>query len=433
MDRKAALVALILILILGILPGSLGQGLVGADFAGTWEESTEDRDGDGSFEGLILKVDVEVYEPGDYGIFGTIGGLLHASSGLVSLPPGRGSIPIRFSGADMITHRPSGNLEVSLQLYTSSPDTPVRTLDLTTKVSYDPALFERGSDHPGTSITVEGSEVLINNPRVEIRLDTGSPKLTFYHPDAPDLTRASLECVRMVAFGDTNGNGAYDPGTDEDRYVTDLSRDVDWGMDLDLSAGYKVYLQGTAPMKIVGAPTASAWAAVTIALDSTAIGPQGSSQKFDISIDLLQPLDADGIAIVQEFTDLGNHSFVYSESGLPTDPERTLSLSDGEDVHATYMWTEAILLGNATPTDPAKARSSYSISGHAATIVFSYPLTDDTLVVYHDPTVGIDPSFTYGKGKEGLVNSPLIMALGLVLGLTLVMGGVAANRFGRRW
>ena len=175
---------------------------------------------------------------------------------------------------------------------------------------------------------------------------------------------------------------------------------------------------------------------MTIALDSTAIGPLGASQKFDITIDLLQSLDADGIAIVQELRDLsGNHTFLYSESGPPSDPDRSLSMmAEDGSTHGIYLWTDSILYGNQTPVTPGNAVSSYSVGSTAATVIFSYPLNEGTLSIYHDPTVGIDPGFRFeGPGKSGLENSPLLMAIGIVVGLTVVLGAVAVNRFRRRW
>jgi hypothetical protein len=417
-----------------LIPGPRGAELVGAEFTGEWEESTVDEDRDGAFEELVIVVFVNVFEAGAYGVYGSIdGGIVHGSSGLVNLPAGRGGIQVPFSGADIMTMRPEGSYAVELQLYSSDPRSPVRTLSFDTRSDYDPDRFERGSDYPWTSATVEGGSVVIKNPRVEIRLNATRPVMSFSYP-GQEATRASLEVVRLLAFDDADGDGMYGQG-DQVRYSSDLARDVDWKMEMDLRSGYRIDLHGIAPLRMVGSPEVTAWASLTIRFDSSSILPPGSSQKFDISIELLQRLDADGLCILQELRDdSGGHTFYYSESGAPTNPERTLSLYDGEGtVNGIYSWNDALLIGPGKADTPAMGKSSYDIGEGKAGIAFTYPLNNDTMFVFHDPIVGIDPDYVPADTSRDdfMTNRPLWMAMGLVFGLTVVLGAVAAARFRR--
>jgi hypothetical protein len=414
---------------------SWGAGLVGARFSGEWGEMPVDRDKDGLFEELVIEVTVDVFEAGSYGVFGSIDdGLVHGSSGLIALPAGEHTIDVPFSGADIITMRPEGSLEITLQLYSSDPGSAVRTLDISTRDSYDPDGFERGSDYPGTSVTLESGEVLIRTPKVEIRLNTSRPLLSFMYPGEED-TRAALECLELIAFSDSDNNGYYSEG-DDVRYSVDLSRDVDWNMEMDLRSGYRLDLRGIAPMSMEGSPEVKAWASVTITLDSSSIQPPGSFQKFDIAIELLQMIDADGLSVVQELRDeSGGHTFAYTESGPASQMERTLSLEDPSGaVNGLFRWTDAILIGSSKADTPTKAHSQYSIGEGKAEVVFSYPLMNDTLFVYHDPTVGMDPDYAPDVVHRDpfMSNRPVGMGIGLIIGLALVLGAVAAARFRRR-
>lgn len=430
---SSAVLALVLAAAL-LLPGARGAELVGAEFTGEWTESTVDEDRDGSFEELVIVVGVNVYEAGAYGVYGSIeGGVVHGSSGLVNLPSGEGEVPVQFSGADIITMRPEGTYRVDMQLYSSDPGSPVRTLSFDTWSDYDPDDFERGSDYPWTSATVEGDSVVIKNPRVEIRLNATRPLLSFSYPGHEE-TRASLEVVRLTAFDDEDGDGMYDQG-DQVRYSSDLTRDVDWKMEMDLRSGYRIDLHGIAPLRMAGSPDVTAWASLTIRFDSSSIQPPGNSQKFDISIELLQRLDADGLCIFQELRDeSGGHTFSYGESGVPSNPERTISLYDGKGaVNGIYSWNDALLVGPGSADTPAMGKSGYSIGEGRAEVAFSYPLGNDTMFVYHDPIVGIDPGYApvITNDDTFMSNRPLWMAIGIVLGLAVVMGAVAAARFRR--
>jgi hypothetical protein len=417
-----------------VLPISSGAELIGADFAGVWDEQLIDEDRDGSYEELRIVASVSVFEAGSYGVYGMInGGIVHGSSGLVSLPSGKGEIAVPFSGADIITMRPGGHFDVFLQLYSSDPGSPVRTLTFATVSAYDPLEFERGSDYPWTSATVEGDMVIIKNPRVEIALNATRPLLSYSYP-GHDETGATLEVVRLVAYDDIDGDGVFGPG-DDVKYSSELGSEVDWRMEMDLRSGYRIDLHGDAPLRMVGSPEVTAWASVTITFDSSSIQPPGNSQKFDISIELLQMLDADGLAVIQELRDgSGERVFRYDESGIPANPEKRISLSDSEGiVSAIYSWNDAVLIGAVAADTPAMAGSAYRIAGSRAEVIFSYTLLNDTLFVYHDPTVGMDPDFlpSVAQRDDFMSNRPLGMAIGIVVGLAVVLGAVAAVRFRR--
>lgn len=435
MELKGSIhgIPLILILIFSNM-GSLANGTIEADFSGTWTETLEDRDGDGLAEALVIGVDIDVYVPGSYGIFGSVNdGEIVSNSGLVSLGLGNHRIVLKFPGADIITRGTSGQYEITLELYTSDPGSTARSREITTRESYDPADFERGEGFPGTSVTVEGPEVLINNPLVEIRINTTRPLLVFSYPgELSRTTRAALECISLVAYDDQDGNTAFDPGVDTVKYSTDLARDVDWKMNLDLSRGFRIDLQGMAPMRRTGSPSLVAWASLTITMDSTTIDPQGSSQKFDIDIELFQPLDSDGIAIVQELRDeSGGHEFRYSED----QPYRTISLVDGTGkVNGMYTWVDDILVGEYEADTPSKAFTGHELGQDRAMVVFSYPLENDTLRVFHDPRVGMDPKMPEIRGEDPfLSNRPLLMGAGFLLGTSLVIGAIIITRLRRRW
>jgi hypothetical protein len=219
------------------------------------------------------------------------------------------------------------------------------------------------------------------------------------------------------------------------KYSCDLARDVDWRTEMDLRSGYRIDLSGDAPLRMAGSPEVTAWSSVTIRFDSSSIRPPGSAQKFDISIELMQPLDADGLCIVQEFRDWGaGRTFSYEEEGGQTDPQRTLTLVDDEGTAtALYSWSDAILIGDDVPDTPSHAVSGYALSPGMAEVLFSYPLKNGTMAVYHDPTVGMDPDFIPDQDvvSDFMTNRPLGMALGIVIGLALVLGAVAAVRFRR--
>ena len=428
----------LIFLLLTLNPGGFAQ-LTKISFGDDIVEMLEDRDRDGLYEYMILEVEVNVYEMGSYGIFCSIGdGAVSANSGLYSLSLGSHTLEIRFPGNELKNYGFTGQYSLDLELFSSDPLEETITKGYQTVNSYDPDIFETPADQLRSSVEIREKDVLISSPSMEISVNKSSPALYFsYSGERRDETLTRLDYTELVAFGDQNGNGIWDRNGEPPLYRTDLQDGVDWSIDIDLESGYRIELKGLVQLRSVDLPAASVWGEVILTLDSLSINPEGTKQKFDITLALYQSIEADQIAVVQHLTDLSGSQKIIegADSGVMVNGFNMTSLEmvngDGE-TQGVYSWTDEVYIGEDEPDRRVRCGSTFDIDGGSARITFSYPIGDSDRVVYHDPTVGIK-NFMPGEGGEDfLENRPLIMVGGLLIGIFLVGGSILIRIYGKR-
>lgn len=398
-------------------------------------ERLEDRDGDGLAEFLVLDVDIEVFEPGAYGLHGTaLDGTVTANAGPMDLPMGKSRVELRFSGSALTRSLTGGPIIFEIEVFPRDPSSDPAKGTYTTTGDYLPEQFEAPSSGTGVEVRIQGTEVLIQSRVLRLSINTTLPQLTFtYSSGSGDSTRSTLRYMEVLAYQDMNGNAVYDQGTDLRKYDAPLNT-VDWNLRTDFSQGYEISLHGVVPLRLSGSATAVAWAKMTFTYRSRSLLLEGWGQKFDIDMELWQPLDADHIAVVHELRDLSGRQTIAEGKGgsIHTEDPNVLRLVSAKGLTTgIYSWSDAILVGNETPQTQSRANTNFSVEGHVASIIFSYPLAGGTLSIHHDPVIGMDPAnMPKGQDTSGfLSNKPLAMLIGSAVGIVIVAGTV----FFRSW
>ena len=231
-----------------------------------------------------------------------------------------------------------------------------------------------------------------------------------------------------------------------------------------------------------GTVTIEDWATVTVTFivstknhsatfdavtDSPAFAVNGTSEiKFDISIDILKPIFADSLALDIALMKMNAEDFgpaLLSEpyllrgyqDGTVTESDPAVNETDGEtllmhtfqnrdqfkqlftfvDVNETsfFGWASEALL-DWSNADPAleQVTTYYRTDGEALRMYITTPLTNETELITHDPSIGIFiPSGSGGgivplPGGGSIVgSSAMSIAVGLLIGVA-VAGGAGA-------
>ncbi|MGA1792902.1 MAG: hypothetical protein ACMUHM_03035 [Thermoplasmatota archaeon] len=425
-----SLLMLTMTVLLPVLSSSQGATVI--EFGDGVEESLEDRDQNGRAEYLVINVTANVYEPGSYGLHGTIGGdRIAANFGPEALEVGAHELQLKFSGGDISLYDVSGHYQIQLELYSqdSSVDTVVK--QIVTAETYDPDDFEAPQGTGKVSVRSEGDRVYIVGWPLTISVNHTYPQLTFYYTaDEGKGSSSSLTYTTIIAFDDSDGDGVWEPEEDEKKYEGDLTK-VDWDLDLDVKNGIEISLYGVVQLRLVGTATIAAWAKVTFRLTSTLLIETYESQKFDIDIDLWQPLDASHLAVLHTMKDDTGDRTIESGPSDGQDPDASLLrvVDKKGRTQNIYSWTDEIVIGYSSLDTGSEAVTWFNLDNGEADIWFSYPLLGDIQVIHHDPTVGMDPDNIPEEEvkDEFITNSVLIMLGGLVLGI-LVVGATLYSR-----
>jgi len=402
-------------------------------FSGAPVESYLDEDGDGKYEYLVLSVNITVYRPGSYGLYGTVEKTAVANTDPSPLGLGDHTLELRFSGADLTLIEKEGRFSIHLEIFSRDIGIEPEMLDSMTAGSLSPDLFEAPSTGQLTQVSIMGQDVVIKSSVIEVRVNRTTPRMSFsYSGEAAERSRATVTYERIVAFNDMDGDGVWNEGADELRYSAPLY-DLDWRLGTDFSKGYGISLYGVVPLRMAGTSTAAAYAKVTFSFRSTGISPDGDMHKFDIEVELMQSLDAEYLSIVHKVADETGDLAIGVGGSMGGNPH-SVTLSSGEDIFGIYSWNDDLAVGREELSGNATAVTSTVIGEGVAHVIFSYPLDNGTLRIYHDPNVGMDPENipTPSGGEDFLRDRPLILVIGVVLGGGLVATTIIWRYMGRK-
>ncbi len=414
-----------------------GQGSTPISFEGTIVETLEDSDDDGLAEYLVLTVTVDVFEGGSYGLYGSMFDDNSVSNpGLEVLDIGEHVMELRFSGGEISQYGVKGHYQIELQLYSKDSEIDPVVKEIVTKETYDPEEFEAPEGSGKVTVSLRGDKVFIVGDVMTVSINQTKPQLMFYYTNDTKMgSISSLTYTTIQAHLDSDSDGDWDPSIDQKKYEGDLTA-VDWTLDLDISSGYDISLYGVVQLRLVGSTTVAAWAKVTFRISSSMMREEDVTQKFDIDIDLWQPLDADFISVMHVLKD---------ESGIRTiedgpeegtlDPDNFILRVIGEKgTEGIYSWTEDITVGSVVLDTDTQAQSSFEIMDNEVEIRFTYPLAGDVQLIHHDPTVGMDPDHIPEINEESrfVADNPLIMLIGLLIGILVVGASIyLRNRYAK--
>ncbi|MEA3558080.1 MAG: hypothetical protein U9R75_02400 [Candidatus Thermoplasmatota archaeon] len=403
-----------------------GQDLTRISFTDDVSEELDDPDNDGMYDYLVITLHIKVFEPGSFGVLGSIGdGKVNANWGPEDLALGETEVQLEFSGGQISQYGVSGRYAIHIEGYSRDVQMDPITMDITTKNIYDCDTFEAPKGSLETFVYARGDSVYIEGNVMTVSVNQTYPQLTFsYTGTYPStVSRSSILYESLIAFNDEDEDGKWDPNTDEKVYEGDLTT-VDWELDLDVSVGYDIALHGIIQMRRLDTATVAGWAKITFRLSSGLLQKSGNVQKFDIDIELWQPLDADRIALMHTLVDETGEQTIGSGTGEEfgsDDPFILRMIGRSGKTHGIYSWGDYIQVGLLEPDSDSNATTWFDIRGEHAEIWFSYPISNEIQVIHHDPKVGMNPERpSRPDDRDFLDNNLWFMLLGTLLGILLI-------------
>lgn len=410
-------------------PSAISQGSVKFSFGDITHQKL-DEDNDGLYEYLVLKVELNIFEPGLYGLHGDLGYGITANNGPLEMDIGENILELRFSGGAVARSFIVGTMTVDIEAYSRDTQVGSRKITYSPGEVLEPKEFEPPAGGMGTEVRIIGQEVVLESPKMEVRMNMSSPELTFSYPGEVGQDKSStVKYLEIIAFNDLDDDGIWDPGTDELKYSADLD-DVVWELETDFTRGYDISLFGVIQLRLAGTSTVAGWARMTFGLSSEYMTLEPPSQKFDIDLDLWQQLDADHISVRHVFSDDSGRFQLVQGTDEETGDSTITVMKDGKRAYGTYSWTEQIEVGELIPEEASRAVTWLEIDGSSASVWFSYPVGNSTRLIHHDPRVSMDPKVPQTEETDDFLgNSPLVMILGTMAGLLIVGGTLFLRKY----
>jgi hypothetical protein len=470
-----------------------------ARFSGSAAGELADRNANGLYRSLVITSLVEVAVIGVYQLAGGLFAgkrFITFSSARFDLAAGAGQVSLKFDGAALREAGLDGPYTAVLYISLASvsgpggnasgiggflpPDKLVYKTD-----AFRAAQFEKRPQRQKPQPPPEAPEVKVGEdafisraPGITVEVNRSVPDLFFYYTlDNGRSARFRLTFTRLVAYSDSNGNGAYDPGEERFQGVLSVAKwdagEVDFS---DGQGGKTIMYNLSATLDMTAATGASdpsatgaqlpGWGRITFSFTVTTrnlnlSGPAdftlrgGTEMKIGILIEPLRDLPGGvtGLALEQYLSDeRGTGGFRTYEadrthlfgpgSGTASNTLFRPALSilqkiglagrDGRE-HGYYKWLDEVRVdGDDGTSRYMPVNLTYATDGSQMTLFLNYPLPAGTVALFHDPTVGVNetnaPSFTITVGK---IFNPILYAIAIGAAVAVIIVIMRSQRNGR--
>ncbi len=351
------------------------------------------------------------------------------------------------------------------------------------------------SDEGDITYVYEDDRIVLLTDNMSVAISTLFPAASLKETDAPDNSSYGFVFSSILGYNESDEDGLvladvpYHSSMEHANWTVEEPEIVDDGdegstahfsMHSSVSMNKRVaFIDGNSQEQGPGIEIIEDWATVTVdfvvsssdfsstfdgALDPGLYPVNGSTElKFDITIDINVPIDADHLALdiglmMMEFGDFAptsmDEQYVFegfqSDEVSISDPDENETVDDVLIVHpfqhreqfkqlfafletdetSFFSWASDCMLHNLTAGDTFEELSTYyRTDGEALKVYISSPVTPETAKITHDPSLGLFPS------PGGIVDLPdgdiigssvMSTALGILIGAAVAGGaGVA--------
>ncbi|UCC92301.1 MAG: hypothetical protein JSW25_06405, partial [Thermoplasmata archaeon] len=430
----------------------------------------------GNLDALKVVYRARINTPGTYTAFAVLsyqGQEIAYSRASGDLPVGEALITMTFPGEAIFNSKMEGEFTATVWVTGAGVAWNDTTLEhpMTTKYrtsAYSWRMFSppRLTPGPKDPQPVEDLEyILLRTGIMVVRIDRDRPDLTFYMTD--DDGKAALFRVvynRLLAFSDVNEDGA--PQADEIAYTAPLLA-YDWELsDVNLAddpeSGRVATFDLTTTIDLVendplaselGRPlfTVQDFAEVTLAFTLTSrdvnhtdeVGDYmtlgGAELKVDILINVLSPVEGIDFLTVEQVLkdDRGTYLPKTTEENAAGEPEpdelrryrettdlkQRIEFRERADTPAFYSWVKKAEITRSDGTQAVTdVLAAYLVTDGRMVLYLSYPYDVETLVIFHDPSLGI-----YEGGFPGIpeewraIFDPLLFGVSALAAVAIVV------------
>jgi hypothetical protein len=307
--------------------------------------------------------------------------------------------------------------------------------------------------------------ILLRTGLMVVRIDRDRPDLTFYTTD-DDGNTALFRVVynRLLAFSDVNEDGAPQAGEvaysspllayEWDLSEVQLAEDEETGRVATFDLTATIDLVENDPLAAeLGRPlfTVREFAKVTLTFTLTSrdvnhtdeVGNYvilgGTELKVDIRIDVLSPVQGvDFLTVEQLLKDDKNTYLPKTTEGSSVDaPEpdelrryretpdlkQRIEFRERANTPAFYSWVKRAEVTHADGTeDVADVLAAYIVTDGRMVLYLSYPYDDETVSIFHDPSLGIyENGFPIIPEEWKAIFDPLLFGVSAMAAVAIVV------------
>jgi hypothetical protein len=401
-----SLVVLLGISNLGLIVAESGvpsfRGENGTDAGGYITEIIDfgvDENGDSSFDNLYLNITLNLTVSGDYQIYADMSqsGVKASAWQVGQFNPGVHQVLLGFNGEDIYYSSRDGPYEIAISVNMGK--------DTLAKVSYTTAeyKYEDFNPAPVSQLDERASLEVINNT---IKLKTGifiaviyelTPMIMFYYStDGGQVARFKVTYDRVIAFSDQNEDGEFQ--VHELKYYGDLLTS-NWNSQKVLMEDFNSFdfrVQTIVNLlDSTGDPIDTKLEIIFKYSSTKSLDSVSAAQKFDIRIKVLGESLSGITHISLEHTledETRNHAFLEKT----TENENKISFITMDDKErGFYSWKNHFEISRGTRAGESE-NISYNMEHTSKPAVrklyLNYPYSPDIIELFHDPTVGVNPS-----------------------------------------
>jgi hypothetical protein len=450
---------------------------------GTTDEGRMDP-GTALYKDLSVTYNVKVNIAGTYTAFAVLyyeGEEIAATRAEGELPVGDAEVKMTFPGHAIYNSRVEGELTAvvwmtgaGVEWNNTTLEHPMTARHVTGKYSwrmFAPPQLKVGPKDPQP---VEDLDfILLRTGLMVVRIDRDRPDLTFYTTD-DDGNSALFRVVynRLLAFSDANEDGAPQAGEvaysspllayEWDLSEVQLAEDEETGRVATFDLTTTIDLVENDPLASdLGRPlfTVKEFAKVTLTFTLTSrdvnhtdeVGAYvilgGTELKVDIRIDVLSPVQGIDFLTVEQVLkdDRGTYLPKTTEASSVNSPQpdelvryretpdlkQRIEFRERANTPAFYSWVKRAEVTHADGTeDVADVLAAYIVTDGRMTLYLSYPYDEETVSIFHDPSLGIyEGGFPLIPDEWKAIFDPLLFGVSAMAAVAIV---VSLRSRGRR-
>jgi hypothetical protein len=221
------------------------------------------------------------------------------------------------------------------------------------------------------------------------------PMIDFYYATDDGLTaRFRVSYNRIIGFNDENSDGMFQES--ELKYSGDFVK-ARWNSKKILMENYNSFdfkVQSVVALMDSTGQATDTWLDIGFHYSSpTTLEDIHAAQKFDITLKIVGAYrpEITHFALEHILEDLtSNHEFLEDPVG-----NKISFITDSGKEHGYYGWRDTVELKSSGSDSSNDASVSYNLGAgeddSKKTLFLNYPYTPDTMEIFHDPEVGVNP------------------------------------------
>jgi hypothetical protein len=362
-------------------------------------EEPLDENNDSTFDIFYLHLELNISVRDKYRIFASMAPSNIAVDDIIKqiFTAGKHNITLDFDGLEIYKSSQNGPYTFEILVYNDNGDV-IEKIEYVTQKYF----FEEFNPTPSTTITgteeisVKDNTIRLVTNTFEAVIYELSPHIEFYYTsDNGQVAKFKVTYDKIICFNDENNDNHYQ--ANELRYWGDLLNSQ-WNSPKVLMDNFNNFdFQVQTILGLMDSYGDLIDTKLEIVFHYSSLiksGDKETSRKFDINLKILgAPLEGSvsHIALQHSLLDeFGNHEVVPKDGGSS---DRISFLSHDNEERGYYSWKTSVerTEKNGRSTHAVTYNLGQSTDSSNTILFIIYPYSMDTVEIFHDPEVGVNP------------------------------------------